>query len=242
MEFTRPLDALIEKFEITTNKLGLSSFESHRDEDKNTLTSDQVQQLWLDLWHSTVEIENPTYFNLTVEDNKKAQKILEFEGRLYEGQNSRDANIYDTSLDFLLVLIQKFAHLSPKTGENRQKMYEDFLGIQIDLIKLVDSAMGYNKNLKLEYNIVALKNVRRNIEYHFKSENVKQLIVTGDINQDYKKMHEITRIPLYIHMFSAIICLSFSSFFHLFTCYNKTVNNYLSRLDYGGISFLISGS
>jgi channel protein (hemolysin III family) len=243
MEFTRPLDALIEKFEINTNKLDIISFDRHRDESQNATTSAQVQQLSIQLWHSYVEINNPTYFNLTEEDNDKAHEILEFEGRLFEGQISSDANLYDTSLDYLLVMIQKFAHISPKNNEKRENIYQNFLDIQPAIIKLVDSAIEYNKNQTLEYNVIALQNIKRNIDFHFKSENViKDLIVTGDINQDYSKIHEITRVPLYIFMASAIICLSFSSFFHLFTCYNHNINNYLSRLDYGGISFLIAGS
>ena len=55
-------------------------------------------------------------------------------------------------------------------------------------------------------------------------------------------MNDVTRIPLYIHMFSAIVCLLCSAVFHLFYCHSHSTSQILSRLDYGGISFLIAGS
>ena len=116
------------------------------------------------------------------------------------------------------------------------------MSLEPEIITILNKTIDYNLEKDLIKNSVALKNVRRNVKYHFNSENVKTLILTGNLEENYSKVHEITRIPLYIHMVAAIICLSFSSFFHLFTCCHPEVNNYLSRLDYGGISFLISGS
>lgn len=48
--------------------------------------------------------------------------------------------------------------------------------------------------------------------------------------------------PLFVHLFSAILCMGFSATFHLFTAHSAEVNNFLSRLDYCGISILIAGS
>ena len=62
------------------------------------------------------------------------------------------------------------------------------------------------------------------------------------------KHNKITRTttkclgPLFVHMTGAIICLLFSSMFHLFSAYSPKAQKFMSRLDYGGISFLIAGS
>ena len=48
--------------------------------------------------------------------------------------------------------------------------------------------------------------------------------------------------PLYLHFFGALICLSFSFIFHLFSSYNYQVSNILNKLDYAGVIFLITGS
>ncbi len=48
--------------------------------------------------------------------------------------------------------------------------------------------------------------------------------------------------PLIVHMSCAIICLLFSSTFHLFCAYSLKVQTWLSRFDYSGIAILISGT
>ena len=53
---------------------------------------------------------------------------------------------------------------------------------------------------------------------------------------------EVSKIPLIIHILWAMICLFFSSFFHLFCCHSKELWTVLSRFDYAGIAVLIAGS
>lgn len=55
-------------------------------------------------------------------------------------------------------------------------------------------------------------------------------------------LNDVTRIPLYIHLLSAVLCMGISSFFHLFYCHSKECNSVLCRCDYAGISLLIGGS
>ena len=50
------------------------------------------------------------------------------------------------------------------------------------------------------------------------------------------------RWPMIVNAFSAVFCLGASAWFHLFQIHSKKMNSILSRLDYGGISFLIMGS
>jgi adiponectin receptor len=52
----------------------------------------------------------------------------------------------------------------------------------------------------------------------------------------------VKRWPIFVMLTCAIICLSCSYIFHWFSAHSKTANDFLSRLDYGGISILIAGS
>ena len=63
-----------------------------------------------------------------------------------------------------------------------------------------------------------------------------------NLNLEIRKKKELARWPLFVIIFSAITCLSFSTIFHLFGTMNEKYNNILNRFDYGGISLLISGS
>ena len=52
----------------------------------------------------------------------------------------------------------------------------------------------------------------------------------------------LVKWPIFIQLLGAIICLSCSSTYHLFTAYSTKCVEILSRLDYAGISILIAGS
>ena len=52
----------------------------------------------------------------------------------------------------------------------------------------------------------------------------------------------VSKIPLLLHIFCAMIWLFFSSLFHLFCWHSKEACTVLSRFDYGGIAILIAGS
>ena len=55
-------------------------------------------------------------------------------------------------------------------------------------------------------------------------------------------LNDVTKIPLYIHIVSAIMCLMWSTVYHLFHVHSHAASKVLQRLDYAGISFLIGGS
>ena len=74
------------------------------------------------------------------------------------------------------------------------------------------------------------------------SEHQSDLDTDFNLNLEERKKKELARWPLYIIIFAAIICLSFSATFHLFGVMNEKYMNILNRFDYGGISLLISGS
>ena len=55
-------------------------------------------------------------------------------------------------------------------------------------------------------------------------------------------MGEIPRWPIILQIISGIMCLMFSSIFHLCSAHSPKASTCLSRLDYAGISLLIAGS
>jgi adiponectin receptor len=58
-----------------------------------------------------------------------------------------------------------------------------------------------------------------------------------------KEKHEkLRRWPLFVFLFSAMLCLLFSSIFHLFYVHSLSLSRLLGKLDYAGISLLIAGS
>ena len=56
------------------------------------------------------------------------------------------------------------------------------------------------------------------------------------------KGEDIGRWPLFIMLFSAMICFFFSTSFHWFSIYSNELYSFLCRLDYVGITLLIPGS
>lgn len=57
-----------------------------------------------------------------------------------------------------------------------------------------------------------------------------------------KVKYVISRVPLFLHIFGAVICMGCSAIFHLFHVHSPGASQYLSRLDYAGISVMITGS
>lgn len=55
-------------------------------------------------------------------------------------------------------------------------------------------------------------------------------------------LNEVSSWPLAIHMLTAVICLGFSTTYHLFFVKSEHVQSWMSRMDYAGISILIAGS
>lgn len=61
-------------------------------------------------------------------------------------------------------------------------------------------------------------------------------------NSEKYKNPKIKKWPVFVMLFGAVACLSGSSIFHLFSAHSEKYNQFLSRLDYAGISLLIMGS
>jgi adiponectin receptor len=242
MSITKPLDVIIDNFEKVAIDLSKSPGNMipnlNSENIKYVDAPSKIIDIWIELWSKQVEHANPTYFEIDQNDLTKKERE-ELENKIYFSQTSRDELLYDTSLNYIMLIIQKFAYEDPDNSKNRDPIYKKFLELHPYLDDRIQKAIDFNEERVLPYNVIALVNLQRNLKYHFTSADVKTLILNPNTPNS---IHDITRIPLYIHMASAIICLSLSTFFHLFCCWNEEANNYLSRLDYGGISFLIAGS
>ena len=84
-------------------------------------------------------------------------------------------------------------------------------------------------------NIEIINNLKLN--YNICKNNILEYLNT------YKTENKhLPRWPLFIMLSAGIICLGFSFTFHLFGVYSEKIYKILSKLDYGGILFLIAGS
>lgn len=102
--------------------------------------------------------------------------------------------------------------------------------------------------------ISRINNMAINAQIFFDSFNLKFLSLrekfldlvklekTKDITNDINMPKNLARWPLFVFLVSAILCLSFSSIFHLLGVISFNCHRILSRFDYGGISLLITGS
>lgn len=109
------------------------------------------------------------------------------------------------------------------------------------------------KNLTFTINETKIKNdmllnwniCENKIINYFKEENKNEKEnekIETFIIKDILDKEKIGRWPLFIMLSASIICLGFSTIFHWFGIYNKEIYKVLTRLDYGGICFLIAGS
>ena len=98
---------------------------------------------------------------------------------------------------------------------------------------------------KFNSSIYSMKNANNNnISNSFQKYYEKLLEQISNLKKFLipSKELKLQRWPIFIMLFSAILCLSFSSLYHLIGMMSKKINSFSSRFDYGGISLLIAGS
>lgn len=102
----------------------------------------------------------------------------------------------------------------------------------------------FDKDIKRSYVVVhgitnlhsTVEHVQKNLAVLKNSPKLQNLISVEKI------MTFVPHWPLVVHLLSGFFCLGSSAYFHLFWISNETLNNFLGRLDYGGICVLIMGS
>ena len=174
--------------------------------------------------------------------NRNEQLLNNFNNILFNFIQKINKNSYDKitiNNSILISIISK----SNKFIENSDTNKILFLQNINNFINEIKTQINQWENLYKNNDNKTIKNITNELTifqnnlYHF----VNNEIYHND-KISYAHIKGIKCWPLYIMLVSAIICLGFSTTYHLFGIYNKKVNKILSRLDYGGIMFLVSGS
>jgi adiponectin receptor len=100
-----------------------------------------------------------------------------------------------------------------------------------DIKDSVEKFYSYN----IDNNIQIIKDSK--INYNICKNNILEYLSYSNKNDN-----KLPRWPLFIMLSAGSICLGFSFLFHLFGVYSAKLYKILSKLDYGGILFLIAGS
>lgn len=129
---------------------------------------------------------------------------------------------------------------------NIKKNFKDFNKINN---KTYDKIYDYDNCKKNDYtkpsNFTCLANFLFSKEADFLSDQYtknKELLDFCILDNNEKYSRKLAKWPLAIFFISGMICLGFSTLFHLFMCHNLVVRKVLNRLDYAGIAILIVGS
>ena len=102
-------------------------------------------------------------------------------------------------------------------------------------------SLELNKHME-ELNDKLLKFKNEMIEA-LKSKELEWIYIYQSIERTKNENNNIiNKWPLFIMLLGAIICLSCSAVFHLFSAHSIELNDFHSRLDYAGISMLMLGS
>ena len=201
------------------------------------------------IWYTTIFITNlqTQVSNIRSDASLVANKAREFK----EESSDIMKNVY-TSM--------KEIEYNFKNFYNAEK--EEETTVYIRAFNEINYIYGELKNYSLPVMVSAYKKIKEYYTYFMdtvtsvKEEIIDLIKLDTSLTQEYethldtnyhlnleeRKKKELARWPLYIIIFSAIFCLSFSAIFHLFGVINEKYFNILNRFDYGGISLLISGS
>ena len=201
------------------------------------------------IWYTTIFITNlqTQVSNIRSDASLVANKAREFK----EESSDIMKNVY-TSM--------KEIEYNFKNFYNAEK--EEETTVYIRAFNEINYIYGELKNYSLPVMVSAYRKIKEYYTYFMdavtsvKEEIIDLIKLDTSLTQEYethldtnyhlnleeRKKKELARWPLYIIIFSAIFCLSFSAIFHLFGVINEKYFNILNRFDYGGISLLISGS
>ena len=144
----------------------------------------------------------------------------------YNTEKEEETTVYISSFDKINYIYNELKNYSLPVMASLYKKIKEYYTYFIDAVTSVKEEII--DLIKLDTSLTQEYETHLNTNYH--------------LNLEERKKKELARWPLYIIIFSAIFCLSFSTIFHLFGVMNEKYNNILNRFDYGGISLLISGS
>jgi adiponectin receptor len=97
----------------------------------------------------------------------------------------------------------------------------------------------------LESKLTSLKNLIKKSLYSFDSEKYDWIDIYKYINIKAHTIapdHSVHRWPIFVFLATAVFCLGCSTIFHSCNCMPEGISKLLRRIDYAGISILITGS
>ena len=134
------------------------------------------------------------------------------------------------------------SYMLDKMKINSQNLLDNY-GSRSTVITNLEKFVERNENLINK--IIELSDESNILEMIRKKWEICSNKITNYINKyiiNDIKGEDIGRWPLFIMLFSAIVCFGCSTSFHWFSIYGKELYSFLCRLDYAGITFLIPGS
>ena len=137
---------------------------------------------------------------------------------------------------------ENISHYIDRIKMNSEKLIYN-LGSRSTLLTNIEKYLEKNDNLIFQIRELSNNSKIPEIlsrEWQICSNELKNYMNKYLINNI--KGEDIGRWPLFIMLFSAMICFFFSTSFHWFSIYSKELYSFLSRLDYVGITLLIPGS
>ncbi len=167
--------------------------------------------------------------------------------------NEIASTVSKTTVDYIHVVDEKLNEYKEFINKNLNSI--DSLGEEISPIislqKIKESIVNESKKVLLMLEGIELKEFLDKINdklLKFKDELFEKLeskeLEWIDIYRNSKSVSDpkIKKWPLFVMLLGAVACLSGSTIFHLFSVHSEKYFQFLSRLDYGGISLLILGS
>ena len=141
--------------------------------------------------------------------------------------------IYENSLNKLSLINNDIPNISNITiGMNEENKTISNNSIYINS-SFINNFITFKKDLTcLKEDVIDL----------IKLDKTQNKVLVKDLKLEERPIKNLGKWPLFIIIISAILCLSFSSCFHLIKAMSSIHNDILNRFDYGGISLLISGS
>ena len=155
-----------------------------------------------------------------------SMKEIELNFKCFYSDYDEETTVYKKSFNTINSLFEELKNYTLPAMESLYKKISQYYDYFLESVSLVKEEII--DLIKLDSSITREYETNLNIDYNLKLEE--------------RKKKELARWPIFIIIFGAIACLSFSAIFHLFGIMNEKYFNTLSRFDYGGISLLISGS
>lgn len=157
-------------------------------------------------------------------------------------------NVWSHLLGALIFLLLLVICLQGHQAEIRAVLMNQYEGLTMKagslnrgVAEIIEQSKTYEEQFES-----TLKELYEDAElYERRIENALQDVYSLSLQNISEQLHTFdgpARWPLVVFILAAVFCLGCSAAYHLFNAHSKRVNFIMSRLDYAGISILITGS